>query len=57
MDLVEAYNNLRHRSIGMAPADLQKKYDDRLYVPLNGDGNTHLKPPIPTRTMVLVSSH
>ena len=29
-DLVDAYNNSRHRSIGMSPADVQKKDENRL---------------------------
>ena len=36
-DLVDAYNNSRHRSIGMAPADVQKKDENRLWVRLFGD--------------------
>ena len=39
-DLVKAYNHSHHRSIGMAPADLQKKDEDRLWVRLNGDSDT-----------------
>ena len=29
-DLVNAYNHSHHRSIGMAPADVQKKDENRL---------------------------
>ena len=46
-DLVDAYNHSRHRSIGMAPADVQKKNENRLWVRLFGDGDTYLKPLIP----------
>ena len=56
-DLVNAYNHSRHRSIGMAPADVQKKYENRLWVRLFGDDNTHLKPQIPQGAMVQASSH
>ena len=31
-DLVDAYNNSHHRSIGMSPADVQKKDENRLWV-------------------------
>ena len=54
-DLVEAYNHSHHRSIGIAPADVKKKDEDRLWVRLYGDGDTYLKPPIPQRAMVRVS--
>ena len=43
-NLVDAYNNSRQRSIGMSPADVQKKDENRLCVRLFGDGDTHLKP-------------
>ena len=56
-DLVDAYNNLRHRSIGMAPADVEKKDENRLWVRLSGDGDTYLKPQILKGSMVRVSSH
>ena len=56
-DLVDAYNHSRHRSIGMAPADVEKKDEDRLWVCLYGDGDTHLKPPIPQGAMVRASRH
>ena len=39
-DLVDAYNNSRSRSIGMALADVQKKDENRLWVRLFGDGDT-----------------
>ena len=41
----------------MAPADVEKKDENRLWVRLFGDGNTYLKPQIPQRVMVRVSSH
>ena len=56
-DLVDAYNNSRHRSIGMAPADVEKKDENRLWVRLFGDGDTYLKPQIPQGAMLRVSSH
>ena len=46
-NLVKAYNHSHHRSIGMAPADVQKKDEDRLWVRLYGDGDTYYKPTIP----------
>ena len=51
-DLVNAYNHSRHHSIGMAPADVQKKDQHRLWVRLYGDGDTHLKPSILQGSMV-----
>ena len=56
-DLVDAYNNSRHRSISMSPADVQKKDENRLWVRLFADGDTHLKPQIPQGAMVRASSH
>ena len=56
-DLVDAYNRSRHRSIGMAPADVQKKDENRLWVRLFEDVDTHLKPSIPQGAMVRASSH
>ena len=56
-DLVDAYNNSSHRSIGMAPADVEKKDENRLLVRLFGDEDTYLKPQIPQGAMVRVSSH
>ena len=53
--LVKAYNCSHHRSIGKAPADVQKTDEDRLWVRLYGDGDTYLKPPIPHEDMVRVS--
>ena len=41
-DLVNFHNHSRHRSIGMAPADVQKKDENRLCVRLLGEGDTHL---------------
>ena len=46
-DLVDAYNHSRHGSICMAPADVQKKDENRLWVRLFGDGDTYIKPLIP----------
>ena len=56
-DLVDAYNLSRHRSIGMAPAVVQKNDKNRLRVRLFEDGDTHLKRPIPQGAMVRASSH
>ena len=56
-DLVDAYNHSGHRSIGMAPAKVQKKDENRLFVRHFVDGDTHLKPIIPQRAMVRASSH
>ena len=56
-DLVDAYDNSRHRSIGRSPADVQKKDENRLWVRLFEDGDTHLKPQIPQKAMVRASSH
>ena len=54
-DMVDAYNHSRHRSIGMTPAKVQKKDDNRLWVRLYGDGDTHLKIPILQGTMLRAS--
>ena len=56
-DVVDAYNHSRHRSIGMAPADVQKKDKNGLWVSLFGDGDTYLKPLIFQGAMVPASSH
>ena len=53
-DLVDAYNNSLERSIGMAPADVRKKDENRLWVRLFGD--IDLTPPIPHGAMVQASS-
>ena len=54
-NLVDAYNHSRDRSIGIEPADFQKKDEDRLWVRFLADGDTHLKPPIIQGAMVRVS--
>ena len=56
-DLVDAYNNSLHRSIGMAPADVQKKDENRLWVRLFGEKDTYLKPQVSQGAMVRASSH
>ena len=56
-DSVDAYNQSRHRSIGMAPADVQKKDENRLWVPLFGDSDTYHKPKILQGAIVLARSH
>jgi hypothetical protein len=42
-DITDTYNHSRHRSIGMAPADVRKKDQNRLWAKLYGDGNTEQK--------------
>jgi len=54
-ELVRAYNHSYHRTIGMTPASVQTKDQDRLWVRMYGDGNTYLKPPIPRGSMVRIS--
>ena len=56
-DLVDTYNHSHHRSIAMAPADVQKKNENRLWVRLFKDGDTYLKSLIPQGAMVRASSH
>ena len=41
-DLVDAYSHSHYRSIGMAQPDVQTMDEDRLWVLLFGDGDTHL---------------
>ena len=41
----------------MAPADVQKKDENRLWVRFFGDGVTYLKPLIPKGAMVRASNH
>ena len=55
--LVDAYNHSRHRTIGMAPADVEKKDEDRLWTRLYGDGDTHLKQPMHNGAMVRISKN
>ena len=56
-DLMHSYNHSRHRSIGMAPADVRKTDEDRLWVRLYGDGDTIRKriKRVPNDTMVRVN--
>ena len=56
-NLVVSYNHSRHRSIGIAPADVQKRGEHRLWVRLYGDGDTHIKDFISQRVMVRVSKN
>ena len=56
-DLVDAYKYSRHRSIGMAPADVLKKDENCLWVRLFEDGDTYLKHLIPQEAIVRASSH
>ena len=53
---MHAYNHSHHRPIGMAPADVEKKDENRLWVRLYGDGDTHLKGSISQGVMVRTSS-
>ena len=56
-DIMNSYNHSRHRSIGMAPADVRKKNQDRLWVRLYGDGDTIRKRIVPLSddTMVRIN--
>ena len=57
-NLVNAYNHLRHRSIGMAPADVQIKVENHLWVRLFGAGYINLLNPLILQgAMVRASSH
>ena len=56
-DLVNFYNYSRYLFIGMAPVDVQKKDENRLWVRIFGDRDTHLKPQISKWAMVRASSH
>ena len=56
-DLVDAYNHSRHRSIGMELAYVQKKDENRIWVPRFGDGDTYYKHKIPRKAMVRARSH
>ena len=51
-DLVKAYNNSIHRTIGMAPNQVRKQDEARLWVKMYEDGDTLLKPKIPQGSMV-----
>ena len=56
-DMVDVDNHSRHRFIGMAPADVQKKDENCLWVRLFGVGDTYLKPLISQGAIVRASSH
>ena len=51
-ELVQAYNNSFHRTIGMAPNQVRKQDEPRLWVKMYDDGDTLLKPKIPKGAMV-----
>lgn len=51
-DLLKAYNASSHRTIGMAPEQVESKHEDRLWTKMYGDGDTYLKPAIPKGTIV-----
>ena len=54
--LVVSYNDSYHGSIGMAPADVTKKHENRIWARLYGDGDTHLKQKtLPVAAMVRIS--
>ena len=53
--LVDAYNH--SRTIGMAPSDVEIKDENRLWARLYGDGDMHLKPPLPHGAVVRISKH
>ena len=55
--LVNAYNHLYHRSLDMAPADVNKRHDDTLLTRLYGDWDMHLKPAMPRNSMVNISTN
>ena len=54
---MQSYNHSRHRIIGMAPADVRKSEEDRLWVRLYGDRDTIRKrlERVPDDTMVRVN--
>lgn len=57
-DLVDGYNHAYHRSIGMAPADVRKADENRIWVRLYGDGDktaTADGPLIPDEKKVRIS--
>jgi len=54
-DLVQAYNNSYHRTIGMPPSKVEKKDKARLWVRMYGDGDTYLKAAISRGSMVRIS--
>lgn len=56
-DIIGAYNKSFHRSIGMAPIDVRKKDENRLWSRLYGDGNTYQKRDLPHGEMVRVSKN
>ena len=56
LQLVTSYNNSRHRSIGMAPADVRDHDQDRIWTRLYGDGDTYRKQRvIPAGAMVRIN--
>lgn len=54
-DLLKAYNASHHRTIGMAPEQVKKTHENRLWTKMYGDGDTHLKPAIPKGAMVRIN--
>ena len=54
--IVHSFNYSRHRSIGMAPAEVQEHDQDCIWVRLYGDGDTERKQQsIPTGAMVRIN--
>ena len=51
-DLVSAYNNSIHRTIGMAPNQVHKQDEARLWVKMYDNDDTLLKPKIAKWSMV-----
>jgi transposase InsO family protein len=56
-EIMQSYNNCRHRSIGMAPSDVTEADEDKLWLRLYGDGDTIRKriDRLPNETMVRVN--
>ena len=56
-DLVDAYNNSRHRSIGMAPSDFHIINENCFYLRLFGNEDNYLKPQVPNKSIMQACSH
>jgi len=54
-EIVKSYNNSFHRSIGIAPAQVKKQNQNKIWTKLYGDGNTYLKPPLLRDSMVRIN--
>ena len=55
--MMHSYNHSKHRSIGMAPANVRKNDENEIWVRLYGDGDTIRKryESVPDQTMVRVN--